>query len=68
LRVAAGDVPAVVALVVDRESTRYTGAFGRASVALNRPVAPDSIFRIASMTKPITSLAVIIERTSLNTI
>jgi CubicO group peptidase (beta-lactamase class C family) len=57
-RVAAGDVPAVVAMVVDRESTRYTGAFGTASVALNRPVAPDSLFRIASMTKPITSLAV----------
>lgn len=57
-RVAAGDVPAVVAMVVNRDSTRYTGAFGKASVALNRPVAPDSIFRIASMTKPITSLAV----------
>src|SRR4051794_30805453 len=57
-RVAAGDVPAVVAMVVDRDSTRYTGAFGMAGVALKRPVAPDSIFRIASMTKPITSLAV----------
>jgi len=57
-RVEAGDVPAVVAIVVDREATLYTGAFGKANVAQNRPVQADSIFRIASMTKPITSLAV----------
>ena len=56
-RVSAGDVPAVVAIVVDRHATLYTGAFGQANVALNRPVAVDSIFRIASMTKPVTSLA-----------
>jgi methyl acetate hydrolase len=55
--VADGDVPAVVAMVVDRDSTLYVGAFGKASVALNRPVTPDSIFRIASMTKPVTSVA-----------
>ncbi|HWK12704.1 MAG TPA: serine hydrolase domain-containing protein, partial [Vicinamibacterales bacterium] len=35
----------------------YTGAFGKADVAQNRPMAPDTIFRIASMTKPVTSLA-----------
>ena len=57
-RVEAGDVPAVVAIVVGRQSTLYTGAFGKANVAQNRPVQADSIFRIASMTKPITSLAV----------
>ena len=57
-RVEAGDVPAVVAIVVGREATLYTGAFGKANVAQNLPVQPDSIFRIASMTKPITSLAV----------
>lgn len=56
-RVAAGDAPAIVAMVVDGAATRYTGAFGKASVALNRPVTPDSIFRLASMTKPITSVA-----------
>lgn len=56
-RVAAGDAPAVVAMVVNRDSTIYTGAFGTANVALNRPVTPDSLFRIASMTKPLTSLA-----------
>jgi methyl acetate hydrolase len=56
-RVAAGDVPAVVAMVVDRDSVLYTGAFGKANVALNRPAAADSLFRIASMTKPVTSVA-----------
>jgi methyl acetate hydrolase len=56
-RVAAGDVPAVVAMVVDGRSTRYTGAFGSASVASKTPVTVDSIFRIASMTKPVTSVA-----------
>jgi CubicO group peptidase (beta-lactamase class C family) len=56
-RVAAGDAPAVLAMVVNRDSTIYTGAFGTANVALKRPVTPDSLFRIASMTKPLTSLA-----------
>jgi CubicO group peptidase (beta-lactamase class C family) len=55
--VAAGDVPGVVAMVVDRQSTIYSGAFGKADVASHRPMSADSIFRIASMTKPITSLA-----------
>ncbi|HEX6974798.1 MAG TPA: serine hydrolase domain-containing protein [Vicinamibacterales bacterium] len=56
-RVAAGDVPAVVAMLVSADQTLYVGAAGKASVAGNKPVAADSIFRIASMTKPITSLA-----------
>jgi methyl acetate hydrolase len=47
-RVAAGDVPAVVAMVVNRDATLYAGASG---------ATPGSIFRIASMTKPVTSLA-----------
>jgi CubicO group peptidase (beta-lactamase class C family) len=56
-RVAAGDAPAIVAMAVGLDSSLYVGAFGKASVAANRPVAADSIFRIASMTKPITSVA-----------
>jgi methyl acetate hydrolase len=56
-RVADGDLPGVVAMVVDREATIYTGLFGKADVAQNRPMTLDSIFRIASMTKPVTSLA-----------
>lgn len=51
------DVPGVVALVTDRERVLYRGAFGVADVATGRPLAADALFRIASMTKPITSLA-----------
>jgi len=56
--VTAGDVPGVVAMVVDRSATLYAGAYGKADVARQRPMRTDSIFRIASMTKPVTSLAV----------
>src|SRR5262249_42839013 len=51
-----GDVPGVVALVTDREHVLYRGAFGVADVSSKRPMAVDSMFRIASMTKAITSL------------
>ncbi len=51
------DVPGVVALVTDRERVLYQGAFGVADVATARPLANDSMFRIASMTKPVTSVA-----------
>ena len=51
-------IPGVVALVVDADRVVYTGAFGRQDVATGVPMAEDSIFRIASMTKPVTSVAV----------
>ncbi len=52
-----GEVPGVVALVTNREGVLYQGAFGVADVDTKRPMAVDSMFRIASMTKAITSLA-----------
>ena len=52
-----GDVPGVVAIVVNRDGVLYEGVFGRARVAKNVPMDVDSIFRIASMTKAITSVA-----------
>jgi CubicO group peptidase (beta-lactamase class C family) len=51
-------IPGIVALVVDADRVVYTGAFGKQNVAAGVPMAPDSIFRIASMTKPVTSVAV----------
>src|SRR6188474_3006830 len=51
------DVPGVVALVTDRDRVLYQGAFGVADVATGRPLTTDALFRIASMTKPITSVA-----------
>ena len=51
------DVPGVVALITDHKGIIYQGAFGVADVSTGRPLAADSLFRIASMTKPITSAA-----------
>lgn len=51
------DVPGVVALVTDRERVLYRSAFGVADVFTDRPLTADALFRIASMTKPITSVA-----------
>ncbi|MFO1087063.1 MAG: serine hydrolase domain-containing protein [Reyranellaceae bacterium] len=51
------DVPGVVALIVDREGVLYQSAFGVADVATGRPLAADALFRIASMTKPVASVA-----------
>jgi methyl acetate hydrolase len=51
------DVPGVVALVTDRRHVLYQGAFGVADVSTGRALSAEAVFRIASMTKPITSLA-----------
>lgn len=51
------DVPGLVALVTDRDRVLYQGAFGVADVQTGRPISFDALFRIASMTKPITSVA-----------
>jgi methyl acetate hydrolase len=56
--VARGDIPGVVAMATDRRGIVYEGAFGVADAASGRPMTVDTIFRIASMTKPVTSLAV----------
>jgi methyl acetate hydrolase len=56
--VATTKIPGVVAMVADGQRILYSGAFGEQDVAQHRPMAIDSIFRIASMTKPVTSVAV----------
>jgi CubicO group peptidase (beta-lactamase class C family) len=53
-----GRIPGVVAMVADADGVLYSGAFGKQDVARNVPMAADSIFRIASMTKPVTSVAI----------
>src|SRR5215213_8119067 len=52
-----GEVPGVVAMVTDRNGVIYQGAFGVADVSSRRPLTLDAIFRIASMTKPVTTVA-----------
>jgi methyl acetate hydrolase len=53
-----GDTPGVVALVVDRNGVLYEGAAGKLDVGRNLPMPVDAIFNIASMTKPVTSVAI----------
>ncbi len=53
-----GDVPGVVTLVVDREGVLYEGAAGKLDVARRVDMPATAVFRIASMVKPITSVAV----------
>jgi methyl acetate hydrolase len=55
--IARNGVPGVVGLVTNRERVLYQGAFGVADVATRRPLTSDALFRIASMTKPVTSVA-----------
>jgi CubicO group peptidase (beta-lactamase class C family) len=59
LRQAVADqaIAGVVAMATDREGAFYRGAFGVADAETACPMAADSLFRIASMTKPITSVA-----------
>jgi methyl acetate hydrolase len=52
-----GAVPGIVALVTAPQRELFVEAVGRANVADARPLRTDSIFRIASMTKPVTSVA-----------
>jgi len=52
-----GDVPGVVALVTDRNGVIYQGAFGVTDVASKQKLTTDALFRIASMTKAVTSTA-----------
>lgn len=54
--VARKEVPGLVALVVNRDGVVYHEAFGMQDVARNIPMRKDTIFRIASMTKPLTSM------------
>jgi methyl acetate hydrolase len=51
------DVPGVVALITDRRRVLYQAAFGVADVSTGRALTADALFRIASMTKAITSTA-----------
>jgi methyl acetate hydrolase len=54
---AEGVVPGVVAMVADRDSVVYEGTAGRLRIGDGAPVAMDTMFRIASMTKALTSVA-----------
>jgi len=52
-----GDVPGLVVVAAMRDRILYQGVFGKAEVQRGRPMTAEAIFRIASMTKPVTSVA-----------
>ena len=51
------DVAGVVVMAADRKRVIYQGAFGVADIGEARPLKLDALFRIASMTKAVTSTA-----------
>jgi CubicO group peptidase (beta-lactamase class C family) len=56
--VAGGDIPGgLVVMATTKDHILYQGVFGKADEANNRPMTVDALFRIASMTKPVTSVA-----------
>jgi CubicO group peptidase (beta-lactamase class C family) len=52
-----GDVPGLVVIAATRDRILYQGVFGKAEVGHERPMTADALFRIASMTKAVTSVA-----------
>ena len=55
--VGAGKIPGVVAMAADETSVVYQGSFGARSLSAATPMSTDTVFRIASMVKLLTSVA-----------
>ena len=53
-----GDVPGVAVAVVNKDGLLYNEGFGKSRTLTNTPMAKDTIFNMASMTKPVTSVAI----------
>ena len=66
--VAADAVPGVVAMAAGPDGVLYEGAAGKRSAAADDPITPDTMMRIASMTKIVTTTAALqlIERGALS--
>ncbi len=59
-KVDGGEIPGFVALVARHGKVAYFEAYGMQDPTSRQPMAKDSIFRIYSMTKPLTSVAAMI--------
>jgi CubicO group peptidase (beta-lactamase class C family) len=55
-------VPNVVAVAADEQDVTYEGAAGRRVAGATEPVGPDDLFRIASMTKMVCTVAALQQR------
>lgn len=58
--IAANEVSGVVALVLKDGKVAYHKAMGKSDIAANKPMGTDTLFAVASMTKPVTGAAVMI--------
>jgi CubicO group peptidase (beta-lactamase class C family) len=56
----AGDLAGAVTVVGRADGVLHTSAIGRRDIAAGDPMRPDTLFRIASMTKPITAIGLMI--------
>ena len=54
-----GDISGAVTVVATKDKVVHCDATGLADIARKEPMTPDSIFWIASMTKPVTAVAVL---------
>src|SRR5258708_14642977 len=65
--VSAREIPGVVAMAANEQSVVYEGAFGFRDMAASARISTDTVFRIASMVKLLTSIAALqlVERGSL---
>ena len=59
-QVEAGEIAGAVTLVVTRDAVLHHAATGLADRAAGRPMREDTVFWIASMTKPITGAAILL--------
>ena len=57
--VAAHEIAGAVTLVATKDRILHLGATGLADIAASRPMQPDTMFWIASMTKPVTGVAIL---------
>ncbi|MGQ3355633.1 MAG: serine hydrolase domain-containing protein [Phreatobacter sp.] len=55
----AGEIPGVVAMVANRDGLLYEGGFGTRRLGADAPMTPDTVAWIASMTKAITTVALL---------
>ena len=56
-QIQAGQIASAVTLVARRGRVAHLEAFGQLDVESKKPAATDSLFRIASMSKPVTGVA-----------
>ena len=57
--IAKNEIAGAVTAVVTKDKVIHLETTGFADVAAKRPMAPDTLFWIASMTKPVTGVAVL---------